>query len=84
MSVVLDDFARTVVATANGKHVLIDTRYVPFPLGRNNYETSVARCNTNGKVHHWKELDVLTATEKETADMNHAAMINKWMKEVLI
>ena len=74
---------RDIVMTGNGEYVLIDTSYVPFPIGRDSYETSVTRCNKNGKVNHWKELDVLTAKDKETADVNHAEMINKWMRGVI-
>lgn len=86
MSVVLDDFARDVVTTANGKHVCIDTRYVPFPLGNNCYETGVFRCNTNGNVTNYLHtLDEATyGADKNAADIGHAAMVNKWMKEVLV
>ena len=85
MSVILDDYARDVVVTRNGKHVVVDTRYVPWPLGR-GYETGVYRCNTNGTVTNYiTELDGKWYGEsKEVADIEHVKMINKWIKETLV
>ena len=58
MSVVLDDYSRDIVTTRNGKCVVIDTRYVPWPLGR-GYETQVfQQCpQRTGAVNYKKELD---------------------------
>ena len=83
MSVVLDDYCRDIIETANGKRVLIDTRYVPWPLGR-GYETMVFPCTVNGKPNYKKELDVQTyGNNKVAADEGHTDLVNKWMKEVL-
>ena len=84
MSVMLDDKALTIVTTKNKRHVMIDTQYVPFPLGRNSYETMVFRCKRNGAPRiPYEALDEAIADTKEQADINHTDMINKWMKEVL-
>ena len=85
MSILLDDYSRTIITTANGKHVCVDTRYVPFPLGNNCYETQVFRCNTNGNVVNYiNAIDSVTyGNDKIAADIGHANMINKWMKGVV-
>ena len=83
MSVVLDDYCRDIIKMANGKWVLIDTRYVPWPLGR-GYETGVFPCTVNGKPNYGRELDVRTyGNDKYAADEGHVELVNKWMKEVL-
>ena len=80
MSVKLDDFARDEVVTRNGKRVVIDTRYVPYPLGR-GYESMVFRAaEKKGKALDEKHY----GESKEAADTGHAKLINKWMKETLI
>lgn len=84
MSVVLDDYSRDIVTTRNRKHVVIDTRYVPWPLGR-GYETQVFRATSKGVANYIKELDCQTyGNDKEAADAGHAEMVNKWMRETLI
>lgn len=79
MSVKLDDYARDEVTTRNGKRVIVDTRYVPYPMGR-GYETLVFRNSLKGKVldeGHYGE-------SKEAADRGHTKFINKWMKQTLV
>ncbi len=85
MSILLDDYQRDVIVTRNGKHVVVDTRYVPWPTGR-GYETQVFRCNSNGTVTNYiKELDCKSYGEnKKAADAGHTKMVNKWMKETLV
>ncbi len=84
MSILLDDYQRDVIVTRNGKHVVVDTRYVPWPTGR-GYETQVFRCNSNGTVTNYKSLDENRYGESKTAaDAGHTKMINKWMKETLV
>ena len=83
MSVTLDDFTRTEIITKNWKTVVIDTRYVPYPLGH-GYETMVFPKN-GSKVNYKRVLDEKRYGEsKIMADIGHAKMINKWMKEVLV
>lgn len=83
MSVCMDDFARDEIMTRNGKIVVIDTRYVPYPLGR-GYETQVFEKTRKG-VNHNRVLDEKRYGENKIfADDGHGKMINKWMKEVLV
>lgn len=81
MSVCLDDRATDIIQTANGKYVYIDTCW---PWDRNCYETMVFKCDKNGKVTSWKDLDAAWYDNPKDADIGHAEMINKWMKEVLV
>lgn len=83
MSVVLDERAEDTVMTRNGKIIMIKTDFVPFPLGRNFYETGVYPCSDRGIVDYKKEIDFAYTRDKEAADINHANMINKWIKAVL-
>ena len=78
----LDDFARDIITTRNGVNVLVDTRYIPWPLGH-GYETGVYRCK-KGKPDFENEIDCKRYGESKTAaDEGHCKMINKWMKETL-
>ena len=80
MSVQLDDYARTEVTTRNGKAVVIDTRYVPYPLGR-GYESMVFRASDKkGKALDEKHY----GESKSAADAGHTKLINKWMKQTLV
>ena len=78
------DAMRDVVTTRNGKHVLIDTRYVPFPIG-NGFETGVYQCNAKGTVVNYKkELDGNRYKNDDLAEVGHREMINKWSENVLV
>lgn len=83
MSVVLDDRAEDIVVTKNGKFLKVVTDYVPFPMGRDMYETGVFPCSKQGIVNYKSEVDFALTRDKAEADQNHADMVNKWMKATL-
>ena len=87
MSIMFDDHARDIIVTRNGKTVMVDTSYVPWPLGH-GYETQVFHCSASGNItkgNAVKPLDEKQYGESKTAaDKGHAKMVNKWMKEVLV
>lgn len=80
MSCVLDGKANDVIRTANGEFVVIDTCFT-FDYG---WETMVFPCKEDGYILDFSELDVNRYISPEDADIGHAEMINKWMKEVLV
>ena len=63
---------------------IVDTRYVPFPMGRDDYETAVfktdSKFNLLGKST--KMIEEHHSATQEEADRIHAEMINKYMKGV--
>ena len=89
MSIILDDCARDEIITRNGKQVVIDTRYVPYPLGH-GYETQVFAQFTNQIGHMVTDygkgvLDEKRYGESKTAaETGHTKMVNKWIKEILV
>lgn len=80
MSCVMDGFSRENVKTAKG-NLVIDTRYVPFPLGRDNWETAVFTVDKSFSFGRGtKMIEATTSATKEEADVTHTAMINKYLK----
>lgn len=75
MSVLSNGFATTVVKTKTRGYVYIDTRYT-FDCG---WETMVFRCNKNGEVIDWIDLDVDRYNSREEADRGHYRMVMKWV-----
>lgn len=75
MSVLLDEKETTIVQRKNGEYVYIDTRWTMD----NGWETMVFKCNKNGKVANWGELDCNIYETKEDANEGHYSMVDKWM-----
>lgn len=74
---------RTVVETATGNYVAVCTDYVPFPLGRNKFETAVYKCRRNGLINKaFIELDLLIGASETEARANHSTMVRKWKGDV--
>ena len=83
MSIRLDDKARDEITTANGKRVLVDTQYVPFPFGY-GYETMVFRVRKDGSLDAMNPLDKRSYGEdKESAEAWHTEYINKYIKATI-
>ena len=62
-----------VVKTKNG-YVLIDSNNT-FDRG---YETMVFRCDQDGNVENWLDIDVAWYTSEEEMLVGHVEMIKKW------
>ena len=74
-----EDFCYNIIPLSNGKYVLIDTRFVPYPLGANVYESIVLSCDKAGRItNRGKEIDCLYSREKEMAIQNHLSLLNKY------
>lgn len=65
---------RNVVNTRNHGYVAIDTCYT-FDHG---FETMVFKCDKNGNIIDWSELDVDMYDNAEKAEEGHKEMIEKW------
>lgn len=76
---------RDYLYSANGIRILCDTRYVPFPIGRNNYETAVFKSDKHGNIKKPGEpLEIITADDEASAIKNHSKMIEKWASEAVL
>lgn len=65
----------------DGKRLMCDTRFVPFPIGRNNYETAVFRATKNGCIQKPSEpVEIVTSGNEPDAIETHANMVSKWSK----
>lgn len=65
--------------SSNGKRLMCDTRFVPFPLGGNNYETAVFRATKNGCIQKpFEPVEIVTSDDGKDAIKTHAGMISKW------
>lgn len=65
---------RNVVNTRNHGYVAIDTCYT-FDHG---FETMVFKCDKNGNIIDWSDLDVDMYDNAEKAEEGHKEMIEKW------
>ena len=75
---------RTLVQTANGQLVVVDTAKVGKPLGM-PYETMVFKANKDGSIKKGcKHLDVQTTFNQETALFEHEEMCKKWGKVTVV
>jgi len=70
---------RDTVKTANGKYLLVDSRDT-FDHG---YETMVFRCDENGAVDNWLDIDVDTYPTLPDMIKGHVQMINKWKERCI-
>lgn len=82
MSCKLDEYARDIVTTSNGKQVFIDTRWVPWPAARNCWETLVLPME-NSSPNFGRELEIYHYETAEAADIGHAEAVNRWMHRAL-
>ena len=74
---------RTLIQTANGKYVIIDTANVPEPIGM-SYESMVFRSNKKGELKDAAHpLDVRFAGDIQCALFEHESLINVWKRQVL-
>lgn len=73
----LDRGYRNIVKTKDGNYVLIDSRDT-FDCG---YETMVFRCEENGNVENWLDIDVDRYSTLEEMIDGHTRMIKKWIAQ---
>lgn len=65
--------------SSNGKRLMCDTRFVPFPLGGNNYETAVFRVTKYGFIQKsFEPIEIATSDNEQDAKKTHADIISKW------
>lgn len=65
--------------SSNGKRLMCDTRFVPFPLGGNNYETAVFRATKKGSIQKPSDpIEIVTSDSENEAKKTHVDIINKW------
>ena len=62
------------VKLLGGEYVWIDTCYT-FDHG---YETMVFKCDENGNVENWKDLDCDRYSSQQAAIEGHDNMVEKW------
>lgn len=62
------------VQEPNGNYVWIDTRYT----ADHGWETMVFKCDDEGNVSDWGELDWNIYDNEEEAIVGHQQMISKW------
>lgn len=77
MSVLLDDKETTIAQCRNGEYVYIDTRWTMD----NGWETMVFKCNKNGEVTNWIDLDCDVYKTKKDANEGHCSMVDKWLRK---
>lgn len=65
---------RGVVKTRNHGHVAIDTCYTLD----HGFETMVFKCDKNGNIIDWSDLDADVYDNSEEAKEGHKEMIKKW------
>ena len=73
---------RTLVQTANGKYVMIDTAYVEW-IGM-QYEIIVFKCNKKGELKDLaRPLDLRFAGDQQCALFEHESLVNIWKEKTL-
>lgn len=77
---------RTLVQTANGKYVMIDTAYVEGPLRIGMpYEIIVFKCNKKGELKDLAHpLDLRFAGDQQCALFEHESLVNIWKEKTLV
>ncbi len=65
---------RDVVKTRNCGYVAVDTCYTLD----HGFETMVFKCDKNGNIIDWSDLDVDMYDNAEKAEEGHKEMIEKW------
>lgn len=77
---------RTLVQTANGKYVIVDTANIPEPLRIGMpYETMVFKSNKKGELKEAAHpLDTRFAGDVQCALFEHEQMCKIWEQEVVV
>ena len=77
---------RTLVQTANGKYVIVDTANIPEPLRIGmSYETMVFKSNKKGELKEAAHpLDTRFAGDVQCALFEHESLVNVWKEQVVI
>ena len=76
---------RTLVQTANGKYVMVDTANIPEPLRIGMpYEIMVFKSNKKGELKESAHpLDIRFAGDVQCALFEHESLVEKWKEQIV-